>query len=74
MAEYYTEFRDKRIFEPAKDDLERLRYVCQGIEEKKNDRTLFVFVAGSLPGIPSLIYVHAVSLDNERLAYNCWLY
>ena len=58
MAEYYTEFRDKRIFEPAKDVLERLRYVRQGIEEKKeNDRTLFVFVAGSLPGIPSLIYM-----------------
>lgn len=39
MAEYYTEFRDKRIFEPAKDDLERLRYVCQGIEEKKTQMT-----------------------------------
>ena len=64
MAEYYTEFRDKRIFEPAKDDLERLRYVCQGIEEKKktNDRTLFVFVAGSLPGIPSLIYVRVYAM------------
>ena len=64
MAEYYTEFRDKRIFKPAKDVLERLRYVCQGVEEKKkrNDRTLFVFVAGSLPGISSLIYVHVYAM------------
>ena len=64
MAEYYTEFRDKRIFEPAKDVLERLRYVRQGIEEKKktNDRTLFVFVAGSLRGLPSLIYVHVYAM------------
>ena len=56
--------RDKRIFEPAKDVLERLRYVCQAIGEKKktNDRTLFVFVAGSLPGIPSLIYVHVYAM------------
>lgn len=29
---------------------------------KKNDRTLFVFVAGSLPGIPSLIYVHVYAM------------
>lgn len=66
MAEYYTEFRYKRIFKLAKDVLERLRHVCQGIEEKKkkkkNDRTLFVFVAGSLPGIPSLIYVHVYAM------------
>ena len=63
MAEYCTEFCVKRIFEPAKDVLERLRYVRQGIEEKKkNDRTLFVFVAGSLPGIPSLIYVHVYAM------------
>jgi len=65
VAEYYTEFHDKRIFEPAKDILERLRYVRQGIEERKkktNDRTLFVFVAGSLPGIPSLIYVHVYAM------------
>lgn len=64
MAEYYTEFRDKRIFKPAKDVLERLRYVCQAIEEKKktNDRTLFLFVAGSLPGIPSPIYVQVYAM------------
>lgn len=64
MVEYYTEFRDKRIFEPAKDVLERLRYVCHGIEEEKktNDRTLFVFVTGSLPGIPSLIDVHVYAM------------
>ena len=64
MAEYYTEFRYKRILKPAKDVLERLRHVCQGIEEKKktNDRTLLVFVAGSLPGIPSLIYVHVYAM------------
>ena len=64
MAEYCTEFCVKRIFEPAKDVLERLRYVRQGIEEKKktNDRTLFVFVAGSLRGLPSLIYVHVYAM------------
>lgn len=29
---------------------------------KKNDRTLFVFVAGSLRGLPSLIYVHVYAM------------
>lgn len=31
-------------------------------KKKTNDRTLFVFVAGSLPGIPSLIYVHVYAM------------
>lgn len=30
--------------------------------KKANDRTLVVFVAGSLPGLPSLIYVHVYAM------------
>lgn len=30
--------------------------------KKANDRTLVVFVAGSLPGLPSLIYVHIYAM------------
>lgn len=31
-------------------------------KKKTNDRTLFVFVAGSLRGLPSLIYVHVYAM------------